>query len=68
MSHLTGEEMRHVLFKACEAVGSQKAWADDHGISPQYVCDILARKREVSAEVAFFLGYHKQTIYTKDKP
>lgn len=65
---LTGEDMRHVLFKACEKLGSQKAWADGHGVSETYVSDILARRREVSAEIALFLGYHKQTIYTKDKP
>lgn len=44
---------------------TQKDVAAGLMISPQYICDILAGKREISAPLAKALGYKRITQYVK---
>ncbi len=50
--------LRYVDFK-----GSQKVAAEMLNISPQYLCDILQGRREVSEVFAGKLGYDKKVVY-----
>lgn len=43
--------------------GSQKEAARVLGISASYLCDLLAERREVSAEVAELLGFRRVVTY-----
>lgn len=49
--------------------GSQKALAAKLGVSPAYLNDILARRREISAEFAKRIGYERQIhfVWVGDK-
>lgn len=44
------------LRAACKAAGGQKAWAEAHGMSAQYVCDVLAARRPIGKDVLRALG------------
>jgi hypothetical protein len=54
---LTEAQMRGTLRAAIDAMGSQKAWADAHGVSQQHLSDILRERRGVSEHVANRLGF-----------
>jgi hypothetical protein len=49
----------------CERLGSQKAWAECNGISPQYVTDVLLRRRGPGESILFPLGYKKIVRYER---
>lgn len=51
--------VRALLKEYCEIFGGQSAWAAKHGVSPQYVCDVLKGKRAVSASLADKLGLRR---------
>lgn len=51
------------LRKVVAANGSQKETARVFCISPQYLCDILHGRREISAEVAEILGFERVVTY-----
>ena len=57
----TEHQMRDVLRKACDAAGSQLAWAEANGFSPFFVSDVLGKKRGISDEVLRALKYVKLT-------
>lgn len=56
----TSADLIAVLRSACEAHGGQAAWAAKHGFSPQYVCDVLKRRRDVSEAMANALGFLRE--------
>ena len=58
---ITEYQMREVLRKACDAAGSQLAWAEANGFSPSFVSDVLKKKRGISEELLKALGYLKLT-------
>ena len=43
--------------------GGQHGWANDHGVSPAYVNDVLQRRRGVSTRFAGLLGFERRTIF-----
>jgi plasmid maintenance system antidote protein VapI len=45
---------------------SYKEAAQQMGISPQYLCDILLGRRAISEKVAAFFGYKKVIKWKKD--
>lgn len=49
-----------ILRSQCAAAGGQTAWAARHGFSPQYVCDVLAGRRDVSEAMANALGFLRE--------
>ena len=44
---------------------SQKELADELGISPQYLSDVLKGRREISAQLASKLGYERVITFVK---
>lgn len=51
------------LRAAIEQVGSQRAFADQHGISLQYVNDVLRKRREPGQKILDALGIERVVIY-----
>lgn len=63
MALLTEDDLRIKLRKACEAAGSQKVWAEQNDLSPQYVTDALLGRRGIGDGIAHRLGYEKVVRY-----
>ena len=51
------------LAKACEAAGSQQAWAEENGLSVSYVNDVLKRRRGPGMSILTALGLTKAVEY-----
>lgn len=62
---MTDEEVRDRLVAACDDAGSQKAWAEAHGFSKQYVSDVIMGRRTISENLAAALGLRKDWIDVK---
>lgn len=58
--YLTTSNVHDRLLKQLKKAGSQKALALKLEVSPQYLSDILGRKREISHEFAKKLGLEKR--------
>lgn len=52
-----------MLKRQCMDAGGQKAWADMHHVSPQYVCDALQGRRDVGALISEALGLQRVIFY-----
>ncbi|MBX9910838.1 MAG: hypothetical protein K2Z25_19300 [Beijerinckiaceae bacterium] len=59
---LTLEETLAALRDAIAAAGSARAWATGHGISAQYVADVLAGRRQPSDRILGPLGLCRVTL------
>lgn len=59
---LTVDDVRARLRAACEAAGGQAAWARAHGVSRQYIGQVLLRVRAPSDTILKALG---MTVATK---
>lgn len=51
------------LRKSCNAAGGQSAWAEKHGISPQYVSDVLKSRRLPGDKITQALGLEKALLW-----
>lgn len=56
------------LKKMCEQAGTQKAVAEELGITPAYLNDILRERREVSDFMAHKLGFEWRLIRVSSLP
>lgn len=54
-----------MLAKACEAEGSQQAWAKLHGISAPYVNDVINGRRGPGKSILSALGLAKDIDYKR---
>lgn len=61
----TQPEVIAILRSRCAAAGGQQAWARRFGFSPQYVCDVLKGRRDVSEAVANALGFVREVRFRK---
>jgi len=59
----TQGDLLAILRSACDAAGGQRAWAEAHGLSPQYVCDVLKGRRDVSERMANELGFLREVRF-----
>lgn len=59
--------MRFTLARLCEA-SSQVAVARRYGYSPQYIHDVLAGRRAVSADLAAMMGFQRLVLYRINRP
>ena len=57
----------YILRAECKAAGTQKAWAQAHDISPQYVADVLNGRREPSERIARALGWQRVVLFERIK-
>ena len=64
-AHLTTLDVSGRLRAACRLAGGQKAWAEAHGISPQYVCDVLNARRDPGESILAALGLRKVVRYVE---
>lgn len=48
---ITTEELRELLRKACKKAGSQRKWALENKLSPQYINDVLQGNRDPSDKI-----------------
>lgn len=51
------------LRQSVNATGGQKAWAEKHGVSPQYVCDVLQSRRLPGDKITKALGLEKALLW-----
>ena len=65
---MKSDDVKKVLKKACEKAGGQRAWARQHDVSPAYVCETLAERREIGEKILKVLGYKSTVFYQKVKP
>ena len=62
---MTADQVRDLLRAACDKAGSQSNWAKSAGLSPAYVSDVLAGKREPGPKVLRVLGVVVTAVYRK---
>lgn len=60
---MTLDELIDRLRDACADAGSQKEWATAHGVSPQYVCDVLSKRSDPGPAICGALGVDRHVIY-----
>lgn len=63
MKTFNSEQVISALKEACKAEGSQKAWANKHGLSSSFVTDVLQGRRGLTDRVLTALGLRKEEIY-----
>jgi DNA-binding transcriptional regulator YdaS (Cro superfamily) len=51
------------LQAACDAAGGQKAWATRNSVSPQYVCDVLNARRDLTPRIWEALNLRRVVRY-----
>jgi hypothetical protein len=59
----TQRDLIAILRSACASAGGQQAWARSKGFSPQYVCDVLRGRRDVSEAMANALGFVREVRF-----
>lgn len=60
---LSMDEVRQLLGIACMAQGSQYQWATKHKLSPAYVSDVLAGRRDPGISILKAIGLKKVVVY-----
>ena len=65
---MTAQEVRDALRRACNAAGTQKAWADMHDLSPAYVSDVIAGRRDPGQAILDALQLEAMVTYRKRRP
>ena len=53
-----------LLEKRIAAVGGPAAWARNHGISQQYVCDVRAGRKRPGPKILAALGLKREDSFT----
>lgn len=61
--YLDSVEVCRRLSAACKNAGSQKAFAEKHGLSGAYVCDVLNARREPGQSILDALGLVRVVRY-----
>lgn len=56
-----------LLRRAVKDAGNQKAWATRHGVSPQYVNDVLKRRRSPGETICRPLRIERVVSYRRTK-
>jgi hypothetical protein len=62
-SLISAETVRAQLAEQCRTAGSQKAWADRHGVSQAYLCDVLRGNREPGESILAAMGLVRVVAY-----
>lgn len=62
---MSESDVLQMLLKAIKKAGSQKEFADQHDISPQYVNDIVLGRRRPGNKVLQALGLERVVLYKK---
>lgn len=62
---MTENSVIDLIWKRCEAAGSQKAWAREAGVSAAYVGDVLRGRRAPGDSILVALGIERVVSYRK---
>lgn len=62
---MSADKVRDMLRAACEAAGSQKAWAAANRVSTAYTNDVLTGRREPGDAICAALGVCRVVAYRK---
>ncbi len=65
MNGMTSLEVCGLIRRQCSEMGGQKAWAEAHNISPQYLCDVLNARREPGESILAALGLRRLVRYVE---
>jgi hypothetical protein len=57
------QEVVWCLATECDLAGGQKQWAVRHGVSPQYVCDVLQGRRNPGTAICKALKLKPVKLY-----
>ncbi|WP_024351049.1 hypothetical protein [Aurantimonas coralicida] len=60
---MTAAGVRNLLRQACADAGSQQSWAREHGVSPQYVGDVILGRRDPGDRILDGLGLRRVVTY-----
>lgn len=60
---MTEEQMRGLLLAQCEAAGGQNKWAKKYGVTPQFVCDVIHGRRNVTETISRAMGCDRVVSY-----
>jgi transcriptional regulator with XRE-family HTH domain len=63
--YLPVEDVREELRLLADSMSTHKALADKMGISPAYLHDVLAGRREPGPKVLSFLGLKRVVVYVE---
>lgn len=62
---LRESDVRAILRRAVVEAGSARAWARQHGVSEQWLGQVLKRRKAVGMRIGLALGFRRQTVWTK---
>jgi len=62
---LNHDQLLSLLKQCVRDAGSQKTFAIQHGISQQYLTDVLKKRRMPGAKILQVLGYESVIVYKK---
>jgi hypothetical protein len=71
VTHITLSGFYAILRKACESSGGQTNWSLAHGISPQYVSDVLNARKDPGPKLLAALGLRRVVMFaatTQEEP
>lgn len=60
---LSEKDILDLLRQRCQEVGTAKAVAEQLGVAPSYVSDVLAGRREIGKSIFEKLGYERVVMY-----
>jgi DNA-binding transcriptional regulator YdaS (Cro superfamily) len=63
---MSEEQALERLRLAVKKAGGQKAWANQHGVSPQFVCDVLKGRRGLTDTICQAIGLIRETVYREN--
>jgi transcriptional regulator with XRE-family HTH domain len=61
---MTADQVRARLEKACESMGSQSAFARQHGLTRAYISAVLKGKKRPGKSILIALGIKADFIYS----
>ncbi len=62
---MTEDEARELLRRTTKTAGGQKAWAQQVGISPAFVSDVLRGRRDLGERIPAALGLRRVVRYER---
>lgn len=65
MSGLSLVDVYSRIRRACAAAGSQKQWAEQHGLSQAYVSDVLNARTDPGPAILKAIGLRKVVRYVE---
>lgn len=67
MKKLSQEEALDLVRAAITLAGSQKAFADKHGINPQLLSNVLKGHKPMPPSIMDAVGLNREVVYTRKR-